>query len=63
MKMLSWLLLAAASIFMLGCAQLPDAAAQAEPDYDVAKVAAIEQYALHNNVKILWINYPQARKR
>lgn len=63
MKNFSWLFIVfVAALLIQGCAQLQPVVS-AEPDYDVGKVAAIEQYAARNNMKVLWINYPQAHKK
>ncbi|MEY4729284.1 MAG: hypothetical protein RL020_442 [Pseudomonadota bacterium] len=62
MKIFSLGLLIAAGFLVQGCAQLPADNSTAQADYDVGKVAAIERYALRNNVHVIWINYPPARK-
>jgi hypothetical protein len=63
MKILSMMFVLAAGVLSQGCAQLPAGNVAAAPDYDVGKVEAIERYALQNNLKVIWINYPQARTK
>jgi hypothetical protein len=63
MKILSMMLILAAGVLSQGCAQLPVGNAVVAPDYDIGRVEAIERYALQNNLKVIWINYPQARTK
>jgi hypothetical protein len=63
MKISSIMPLMAVCFMTQACSQLPINGAAAEPNYDVVKVAAVERHALRNNVQVIWINYPQARKK
>jgi hypothetical protein len=62
MKIFSLVLLLLCALFVQGCAQLPTDNSTAQADYDVGKVAAIERYAMYNNMRVIWVNYPPARK-
>lgn len=63
MKIFSLSLLIATGFLAQGCTQLPADNSTVQADYDVGKVAAIERYALRNNVHVIWVNYPQARAK
>ncbi|MGB8339634.1 MAG: hypothetical protein WCD07_09295 [Burkholderiales bacterium] len=63
MKIFSMMLILTAGLLLQGCAQLPASDTAVKPDYDVGKVAAIERYALQNNMRVIWINFPQARSK
>lgn len=62
MKISTVLPLVAMGLITQACSPLPINGVSAEPNYDVAKVAAVERHALRNNVQVIWINYPPARK-
>jgi hypothetical protein len=63
MKISQVLSVVAMALATQACSQLPTNGTAAEPNYDVGKVAAVERYALRNNMQVIWVNYPPARKQ
>jgi hypothetical protein len=59
MKKTFALLSAASALVVAGCASAPIQVAN--DDIDHQKIDLVNQWASHNNVAVLWVNYPRQR--